>query len=92
VRQSVNSIEDRALRVAANVFDWSVNILDLPADGERRGGDWCDAFAISDDAVVLTIGDVSGHSESVAESMEVVRTAAFLAMHDGTDPSKALSS
>jgi serine phosphatase RsbU (regulator of sigma subunit) len=91
VRDTVTSIEGSAPRATANALDWNVNLLNLPADGARRGGDWCDTFPISDEAVALTIGDVSGHGELVAETMETLRSAVFLAMRDTADPSKVLS-
>jgi serine phosphatase RsbU (regulator of sigma subunit) len=68
-----------------------MSFLNSPAGGARRGGDWCDAFAISDDRVGLTIGDVSGHGEAAAETMEILRTTVLLRMYANPDPAKVLA-
>ncbi|KES05992.1 DNA-binding protein [Streptomyces toyocaensis] len=46
----------------------------LPApDASHVGGDWYDAFALSDDATALVIGDVSGHDLDAAAGMSQLR-------------------
>jgi serine phosphatase RsbU (regulator of sigma subunit) len=70
---------------------WNADVSNSPADDARLGGDWCDAFATSDDKIALTIGDVVGHGESAAGTMEIMRETIFLAMHDSADPSTVLS-
>ncbi|WP_179850911.1 SpoIIE family protein phosphatase [Streptomyces sp. TLI_55] len=46
----------------------------LPApDASQVGGDWYDAFCLSDGATVLTIGDVVGHDLDAAAGMAQVR-------------------
>ncbi len=32
------------------------------------GGDWCEVFAISEEVIAATVGDVSGHGEPVADT------------------------
>ncbi len=70
---------------------WNVSFLNSPAGSARCGGDWCDAFTISDDVVGLTIGDVCGHGESAAETMEIVRSTVLLRMYENPDPARVLS-
>jgi serine phosphatase RsbU (regulator of sigma subunit) len=65
--------------------------LNSPAGNARYGGDWCEAFAISNDAVALTIGDVSGHGEAASETMKIMRAAVLSGIHDHADPSRVLS-
>lgn len=43
------------------------------ADGVEVGGDWYDAFPLSDDLVGLAVGDVVGHSITSASIMAQVR-------------------
>jgi serine phosphatase RsbU (regulator of sigma subunit) len=71
-------------------LDIHVTVWNSPAGGARAGGDWCDAFALSDSAVAFTIGDVCGHGEEVADTMAVVRSAVVGAMYDLRAPSDAL--
>jgi serine phosphatase RsbU (regulator of sigma subunit) len=65
--------------------------LNSPAGNARYGGDWCDALALSEDAIALTIGDVSGHGESAAETMEIVRAAVLSSIQKNPHPSEVLS-
>lgn len=69
---------------------WNVNLLNSPANGARCGGDWCDAFALGPDHVAISIGDVSGHGEAVAEAMDVVRSAVAGSIYEGFTPSTTL--
>lgn len=84
-------MRSRALSAARDALVSSVSCLNLPAPGARNGGDWCDAFARSDDEVAFAIGDVSGHGESAANTMEIMRRTVFSSMHDNSDPSTVLS-
>jgi serine phosphatase RsbU (regulator of sigma subunit) len=90
-RPWIDSTVDHAARAIANDLDWNLSLLTLPAEGAHHGGDWCDAFAISDDAVALMIGDVLGHGEGAAEKTDLVRAVVASAMQNSTDPSEALS-
>jgi len=74
-----------------NAFNWNISLLNSPAGKARSGGDWCEAFTMSDEAVAVTIGDVSGHGESVAETMGTVRATILSGIRDYGDPSKVLS-
>ncbi len=81
----------RAVRAARNVPEWDADVLNSPAGGARYGGDWCDVFAVSGNSVAVTIGDVAGHGEPVAETMHAMRQAVFAATKDSADPSTILS-
>lgn len=70
---------------------FSINFWSSPADGARQGGDWCDAFALSDTRVAVAIFDVSGHGEAVAATMQSMRSIFFVAMRTGLCPSRVLS-
>jgi serine phosphatase RsbU (regulator of sigma subunit) len=61
-----------------------------PAGNARAGGDWCDAVALSADAVALTIGDVAGHGESVAATAASMRAAIVTALLANHDPASIL--
>ena len=47
--------------------------LEFAAGGAQASGDWCEVIAISEQAVALTVGDVSGHGEAVAGTMAAMR-------------------
>src|SRR5579862_9076344 len=68
-----------------------LNLLNSPAGGARRGGDWCDAFALARDCIAISIGDVSGHGDAAAETMRLMRSAVACAIYDGIAPSRVLS-
>jgi serine phosphatase RsbU (regulator of sigma subunit) len=63
----------------------------IPAAGALRGGDWCEAFAITSDIVALTIGDVCGHGVEKFETMVAVRQAIRDAALRGLDPAQTLA-
>ncbi|HVA28606.1 MAG TPA: PP2C family protein-serine/threonine phosphatase, partial [Candidatus Baltobacteraceae bacterium] len=71
--------------------DWRTTLFSAPAGGVRVGGDWCDAFPISQDADAVTIGDVAGHGQGVAETMRLVRASVLTSLRDGAGPSQVLS-
>ena len=58
----------------------------LPASGETLGGDWYDAFRLSDDRVALAVGDVVGHGVHAAAIMAQLRTALRAYTADGHSP------
>lgn len=62
----------------------------MPAHGAARGGDWCEAFALSVDTVALSIGDVSGHGIETFQPMVAIRQALRNAAHRGLDPARTL--
>ncbi len=70
---------------------WNFSLTNSPAGRARRGGDWSDAVAISEDAFALTIGDVTGHGETAFGTMEIVRASVLRGIHANADPSEILS-
>jgi len=70
---------------------WNFSLINSPAGRARRGGDWSDAVAISDDAFALMIGDVTGHGEPAFGTMEIVRASMLRGIHANADPSEILA-
>jgi serine phosphatase RsbU (regulator of sigma subunit) len=60
------------------------------AQRARRGGDWCEAFAVSDEIMALSIGDVCGHGEAKFTAMVATRQAIRDAALRGLDPGQTL--
>lgn len=50
-----------------------VSSYSMPALRGGDGGDWCEAFALPDDRIALSIGDVSGHDLAAALPMTRIR-------------------
>jgi anti-sigma regulatory factor (Ser/Thr protein kinase) len=64
----------------------------LPAmQGLEVGGDWYDVISLSDNHVVLVIGDVQGHSAAAASIMGQMRTAVRAYAVEGHPPDVAVS-
>ena len=62
------------------------------AAGTYVGGDWYDVFALDDDRVYFSVGDVMGKGAPAAALMGQVRSALRAYAVDGQSPSEALSS
>lgn len=70
---------------------WTVNGVRvttrvMPVSGATRGGDWCEAFAVSDDVTAFSIGDVSGHGDHKHATMVAIRRTIREAVQRGLDP------
>ena len=64
----------------------------LPATtGMTVGGDWYDAFTLTDGGLVFAVGDVSGHGVQAAAVMGQVRNSLRAYIIEGHDPAGALS-
>jgi serine phosphatase RsbU (regulator of sigma subunit) len=62
-----------------------------PVSGAARGGDWCEAFAVGEDRVAISIGDVCGHGDHKYATMAVMRQAIRDAALRGLDPAETLA-
>jgi serine phosphatase RsbU (regulator of sigma subunit) len=63
-----------------------------PAGLEAKvGGDWYDAFELSDNRILFSIGDVAGHGIEAAVVMSRVRQAVLSVGVEERDPAKVLS-
>ncbi|MFG1868092.1 SpoIIE family protein phosphatase [Micromonospora arborensis] len=64
----------------------------LPGSADVEvGGDWYDAFALSDDDLVLVIGDVVGKGVQAAAAMGQLRNALRAYLLEGYDPGESLT-
>jgi serine phosphatase RsbU (regulator of sigma subunit) len=63
----------------------------MPAHSARRGGDWCETFALSKHVVALSIGDVCGHGLAAFEAMLLTRQFVRDGAAWGLDPSQTLA-
>jgi PAS domain S-box-containing protein len=63
-----------------------------PAERESRvGGDWYDAFIISDGRIAVSIGDVGGHGLEAAVAMNEARQALRLSALEGMPPAQTIA-
>lgn len=61
------------------------------AEGAEIGGDWYDAFPLSDDLLAISVGDVSGSGLKAATIMGAVRQAIRTAARETTDAAAVLN-
>lgn len=84
-------VSGRTVRAVPDSLAWNVSLWNSPAGNGRYGGDWSDVLVISEDSIALTIGDVSGHGESAAQTMEIMRAAVLSSLLENPLPSEVLS-
>jgi serine phosphatase RsbU (regulator of sigma subunit) len=84
-----DSLESSGALIRFNGVEVSSRII--PAAGAKRGGDWCDAFAVTDDVVGISIGDVCGHGDLKFDSMVAIRQAIRTIALRGLDPAQTLA-
>jgi PAS domain S-box-containing protein len=58
--------------------------------GDTVGGDWYDAFALDDDRIAISVGDVAGHGIEAAVTMGVARQAIRAAALHAGEPAAVL--
>ena len=64
----------------------------VPASSETEiGGDWYDAFGLSERIVAFTVGDVAGHGLRAASAMGTVRQALRTAAREHVDPTRVFA-
>ncbi len=89
--RSRRAVRRSTLLSTVRTFDTTIALWSSPARGALSGGDWCETLPISDRLVALTIGDVSGHGESVARTKTVMRCSVLEAIAEHLVPSKVLA-
>jgi serine phosphatase RsbU (regulator of sigma subunit) len=63
----------------------------MPAAQATLGGDWCEAFVVSEDLLALSIGDVCGHGSEKFAPMVALRQTIRDAAAGGFDPAQTLA-
>jgi serine phosphatase RsbU (regulator of sigma subunit) len=75
-----------------HVAEADLHAVYVPAGRESRvGGDWYDAFELSGDRILFSIGDVAGHGIDAAVVMSRVRQAILSVGVDESDPGNVLA-
>jgi PAS domain S-box-containing protein len=73
-RKVAETMQNHLLPQMPQVPELQMTVRYLPApDASQVGGDWYDAFALSDGATALVIGDVVGHDLEAAAGMAQLR-------------------
>ena len=73
-RKVAETMQNHLLPQMPSVTDLQMTVRYLPApDASQVGGDWYDAFSLSDGSTALAIGDVVGHDLEAAAGMAQVR-------------------
>ena len=85
------SVGQTLVSPAGIALDLNVTVWNSPTGGAAAGGDWCDAVRISDDEILFTVGDVSGHGEAVAAAMEAMRSSILRSIQHLRVPSAVLA-
>jgi len=91
-RNAVEALQDAFLRPQLPSFpNLQLSGAYVPARDETRvGGDWYDAYAITDRLLLFSIGDVSGHGLEAAVVMSRVRQSITTAALAESDPAAVL--
>ena len=63
----------------------------MPSRRALRGGDWCEAFAVTEDTLAFSIVDVCGHGETKHAAMTVTSAVIREAAGQGLDPAQTLA-
>jgi serine phosphatase RsbU (regulator of sigma subunit) len=76
---------------AMQLEDCTVSMRLTPSYGAACGGDWCDAFALSEHIIAFSIGDVSGRGDEKHPTVVELRQAIRDALRSGADPARAIA-
>lgn len=68
-----------------------LSLWSKPARDETRGGDWCEAFPVSESSLAVSVGDVCGHGTSAYGEMVALRDAIRRAIHKQHDLTEILA-
>jgi serine phosphatase RsbU (regulator of sigma subunit) len=85
----ISQPESASTYAVANGVRLSTRII--PAAQATRGGDWCEAFVVSEDVIALSIGDVCGHGSQKFAPMAALRQVIREAAAYGFDPAQTLA-
>lgn len=70
--------------------DLQISTRIIPAGGSTHGGDWCEAFALSEEITAISIGDICGHGDATFAAMVAIRQEIRNAAAERLDPAHVL--
>jgi chemotaxis family two-component system sensor kinase Cph1 len=70
---------------------WEISAFYEPAEGKQIGGDWYDAFVLSDGTLAVMLGDVAGHGLAAAGVMAQLRNVLRGHLIDTNSPEESLN-
>jgi serine phosphatase RsbU (regulator of sigma subunit) len=76
-------IDSSSPRTEFAAYEVQATRWNSPAGQAAAGGDWCDVVAVDEGILALTVGDVSGHGESAAATMDLLRAIIVEAVQAG---------
>ncbi len=86
---STNDAAD-APSLSVQLAGFRIGARRMPASGDERGGDWCEAFLTAPTVIAISIGDVSGHGAEKWPTMAAIRATIRAAAHAGYDAVETL--
>jgi serine phosphatase RsbU (regulator of sigma subunit) len=89
--EPIEALEPELLTTSSVLNGIRLSSRIMPAVRAPRGGDWCEAFAVSEDVIALSIGDVCGHGGEKFAAMVALREAIRDAVGYGLNPAQALA-
>lgn len=88
VQRNVEELE--LVSTSSNFGGFALSTRIMPAQSRPRGGDWCEAFAVHDHVVGLSIGDVCGHGLEAFDAMVAMRRTARESARQSLNPTRIL--
>lgn len=89
--ESIDTPESEPLTTSSVLNGVRLSTRIMPAVRGAQGGDWCEAFVVSEDVIALSIGDVCGHGSEKFDAMVAIREAIRDAVAYGMNPAQALA-